>query len=252
MIRGTKPGLFALIFAILLAITGSARAQNPAWFQARHRARRRQKPRLAVADFVPREDATKTTPSYSPRSCETTLASQRHPRTRQPEFLPHTVPQRPRRAEEPRLDRQPGQRQPGRVRKSHRILCRSRHSSLALRRQAPPIPRRSSVRSIAARPPTPKFANSRISLPTKLSAGSPAGFPASPRLKSPSSVRAPALKEIWVMDYDGANQRPLTSLHTISLTPRWSPDASRIAFTCFAPAHGVVSPQICMYSDGRQ
>src|SRR5229473_3572700 len=55
-------------------------------------------------------------------------------------------------------------------------------------------------------------------------------------------------KEVWVMDYDGANQHPLTSLHTISLTPRWSPDASRIAFTCFASANGVVSPQICMYS----
>ncbi len=55
-------------------------------------------------------------------------------------------------------------------------------------------------------------------------------------------------KEIWVMDYDGTNQHPLTSLRTISLTPRWSPDASRIAFTCFAPANGLVSAQICMYS----
>jgi TolB protein len=56
-------------------------------------------------------------------------------------------------------------------------------------------------------------------------------------------------KEIWLMDYDGANQHPLTSLHTISLTPRWSPDASRIAFTCFVPGpNAVVSPQICMYS----
>jgi len=55
-------------------------------------------------------------------------------------------------------------------------------------------------------------------------------------------------KELWVMDYDGANQRPLTSLRSISLTPRWSPDASRIAFTCFASNHGVVGPQICMYS----
>ena len=55
-------------------------------------------------------------------------------------------------------------------------------------------------------------------------------------------------KEIWAMDYDGANQHPLTSLHTISLTPRWAPDASRIAFTCFASANGVVSPQLCMYS----
>jgi len=58
----------------------------------------------------------------------------------------------------------------------------------------------------------------------------------------------PQWKEIWVMDYDGANQRQLTSLKTISLTPRWSPDASRIAFTCFAPMNGVTSAQICMYS----
>jgi TolB protein len=55
-------------------------------------------------------------------------------------------------------------------------------------------------------------------------------------------------KEIWVMDYDGTNQHPLTSLRTISLTPRWSPDASRIAFTCFAPYRNIVSPQLCMYS----
>jgi TolB protein len=55
-------------------------------------------------------------------------------------------------------------------------------------------------------------------------------------------------KELWVMDYDGANARQLTSLNTVALTPRWSPDASRIAFTCFQPVSGVVSAQICMYS----
>ena len=55
-------------------------------------------------------------------------------------------------------------------------------------------------------------------------------------------------KEIWVMDYDGANERQLTNLKSISLTPRWSPDVSRIAFTCFAPYLGVTSAQICMYS----
>jgi TolB protein len=55
-------------------------------------------------------------------------------------------------------------------------------------------------------------------------------------------------KEVWVMDYDGANQHPLTSLRSIALTPRWAPDSSRIAFTCFAPANSVVSAQICMYS----
>jgi TolB protein len=55
-------------------------------------------------------------------------------------------------------------------------------------------------------------------------------------------------KELWAMDYDGANQRPLTFLRSISLTPRWSPDVSRIAFTCFAPSNGLTSAQICMYS----
>ncbi len=55
-------------------------------------------------------------------------------------------------------------------------------------------------------------------------------------------------KEVWVMDYDGSNQHPLTSLRTISLMPRWSPDASRIAFTCYQPLNGVVNAQICMYS----
>jgi TolB protein len=55
-------------------------------------------------------------------------------------------------------------------------------------------------------------------------------------------------KEIWAMDYDGANQHALTSLRSISLTPRWSPDASRIAFTCFKPMNRVTSAQICMYS----
>jgi len=55
-------------------------------------------------------------------------------------------------------------------------------------------------------------------------------------------------KEIWVMDYDGANQLQVTHLKSISLTPRWSPDASRIAFTCYVPFRTVTSAQICMYS----
>jgi len=51
------------------------------------------------------------------------------------------------------------------------------------------------------------------------------------------------------MDYDGANQHPLTSLRSISLTPRWAPDSSRVAFTCYAKGtSGPASPQICMYS----
>ena len=56
-------------------------------------------------------------------------------------------------------------------------------------------------------------------------------------------------KEIWVMDYDGKNQHVVTSMKSIALTPRWSPDNTRIAFTCMAPGrNGVQSFQICMYS----
>lgn len=37
-------------------------------------------------------------------------------------------------------------------------------------------------------------------------------------------------KEIWMMDYDGENQHPVTHLGSIALSPRVSPDNSRIAF----------------------
>jgi TolB protein len=38
-------------------------------------------------------------------------------------------------------------------------------------------------------------------------------------------------KEIWAMDYDGSNQHQITRLGSISLSPRVSPDGSRIAFS---------------------
>jgi TolB protein len=37
-------------------------------------------------------------------------------------------------------------------------------------------------------------------------------------------------KEIWAMDYDGQNQHQVTHLGSISLSPRVSPDGSRLAF----------------------
>ena len=37
-------------------------------------------------------------------------------------------------------------------------------------------------------------------------------------------------KEIWAMDYDGQNQHQITRLGSISISPRISPDNSRIAF----------------------
>lgn len=37
-------------------------------------------------------------------------------------------------------------------------------------------------------------------------------------------------KEVWVMDYDGENQHAITHLGSIALSPRVSPDNSRVAF----------------------
>jgi TolB protein len=86
-----------------------------------------------------------------------------------------------------------------------------------------------------------QFADEIIS---RLSGGLPSV--ASTQIAFVSSRTGP--KELWLMDYDGANQRSLTSLRSVALTPRWSPDASRIAFTCFAASGGVTGPQLCMYS----
>ena len=51
-------------------------------------------------------------------------------------------------------------------------------------------------------------------------------------------------KEIWAMDYDGANQHQITHLGTISMSPRVAPDNSRLAFTSL----GRNGFQIRMYS----
>jgi TolB protein len=42
-------------------------------------------------------------------------------------------------------------------------------------------------------------------------------------------------KEIWVMDYDGQNQHQVTHLGTMSISPRISPDNSRVAFSSLGP-----------------
>lgn len=51
-------------------------------------------------------------------------------------------------------------------------------------------------------------------------------------------------KEIWVMDYDGSNQQQLTHLGSISLSPRPSPDGSRVAFSSLTKSGW----EIMMYS----
>ena len=51
-------------------------------------------------------------------------------------------------------------------------------------------------------------------------------------------------KEIWAMDYDGSNQHQITRLGTISLSPRISPDGSRVAFSSLTKSGW----EIMMYS----
>jgi TolB protein len=51
-------------------------------------------------------------------------------------------------------------------------------------------------------------------------------------------------QDIWAMDYDGFNQHPVTSYHSISTTPRWSPDNSKLAFTSYASGN----PEIYLFS----
>jgi TolB protein len=58
-----------------------------------------------------------------------------------------------------------------------------------------------------------------------------------------SSTRG-AHREIWSMDYDGANQQQITKLGSMSLQPRISPDNSRLAFATYAKG----GPDIVMYS----
>jgi len=51
-------------------------------------------------------------------------------------------------------------------------------------------------------------------------------------------------KEIWAMDYDGSNQHQLTHLGSIALSPRISPDGSRLAFSALTKGGW----EIMMYS----
>ncbi|HEY0512377.1 MAG TPA: Tol-Pal system beta propeller repeat protein TolB [Thermoanaerobaculia bacterium] len=48
-----------------------------------------------------------------------------------------------------------------------------------------------------------------------------------------TSDRAGGSKEIFVMDYDGANQRKITGHHSTSMSPAWSPTGESIAYTSF-------------------
>ena len=52
------------------------------------------------------------------------------------------------------------------------------------------------------------------------------------RIKGPTAPRD--VQNIYIADYDGANQRRITVAKTLELAPVWSPDAQSIAYTSYA------------------
>jgi TolB protein len=48
------------------------------------------------------------------------------------------------------------------------------------------------------------------------------------------------VKEVYIADYDGANERRITVSRQLNLTPSWSPDARAIAYTSYRPLPDVI------------
>jgi len=47
------------------------------------------------------------------------------------------------------------------------------------------------------------------------------------------TVQNRSVKEIYIADYDGENQRPVTTQRSLNIAPRWSPDTRSIAYTSY-------------------
>jgi TolB protein len=205
------------------------------------------KPRIAVSDFVPKSDSAQSHSALFTSVVRDDLAFSGILELASPSFYPTTVPSQP--GELRMLDWSQGPVNANFLAFGNLSETSAEVAIFAWMYDVRTVSTQSIVGKVYRGNPTDpqvrtfahQFADEIIS---KLSGGLP-GI-ASTRI---AFIRGNAGdKELWVMDYDGANQHQLTSLHSVALTPRWSPDASRIAFTCFVPNSGTVSAQICMYS----
>lgn len=236
-----------LLIAMLGISAQQAAAQKEDWFRAGTGLGDVSKPRVAVADFAPRVDAAKAHSSLFTQVVRDDLQFSGILELISPSFYPQEAPTQPSELRnltwtDPPLNANLvafGNLSEGTAEVAIQAWLydvRNPSSQAVVAKIYRGAPTEAQVRKFAH-----QFADEIIS---KLSGGLPSV--ASTQIAFVSARTG--TKEIWVMDYDGANQRPLTALRSIALTPRWSPDASRIAFTCYAPAAGIVSAQICMYS----
>ncbi len=64
------------------------------------------------------------------------------------------------------------------------------------------------------------------------------------------TVESRDVKEVYIADYDGANQRRITINRALNITPTWSPDSRSIAYTLYA--RGFPTLFVSLIYEGRR